>query len=339
MADRIRKASEHWEPAVEAAIFDTVDPVLIEESVVRFVEDRLGRVAEALFYRPGVGVVVGLRLVDGVAVVLKVHRWNVSVERLSAVQGVQTELADKGLPAPRPLLVPEPFARGIATVEELRPGSRADGHDPVIRRAVAAGLRQFVDAGVDPMRVAELGYPLMIRPPGAPLWFEPHDLRFDFAASTSGAEWIDDLAARARSLLHETRSLPMVVGHYDWRVENLGFEGSRIGGIYDWDSLAIAAEPVVVGNTAAIFSADWTGDDPDPLPTLAEMRAFVADYDRERGGPFAPSDRAVLDAANLFACTYGARCQHSDIQLYPQVGLTPEMGWLRLLREREDSAL
>jgi hypothetical protein len=37
----------------------------------------------------------------------------------------------------------------------------------------------------------------MIPPPGAPLWPEPHDVRFDFAASASGAERIDALAMLA----------------------------------------------------------------------------------------------------------------------------------------------
>jgi hypothetical protein len=94
----------------------------------------------------------------------------------------------------------------------------------------------------------------------------------------------------------------------------------------------------VVGNPAATFTADWASDDPDPLPSLAEMQAFVDDYEHYRPTPFTPIERNALDAANLFACAYGARCQHSDLQLHPAVGRTPDMAWLRLLRERGKSA-
>ena len=271
-------------------------------------------------------------------IVVKVHRWNVTLDRLAAVQRAQTQLADNRLPAPRPLTAPQPLGTGIATVEEFRAGSPAAGHDPAIRQACAAGLYRLIHAGVDPDGVTKLGTPLTIRSAGASLWFEPHDLRFDFEKTAQGAEWIDELATVARRTMDGTGSLPAVVGHFDWRVQNLGFDGDRIVGIYDCDSLAIAPEPVVVGNTAAIFTADWAGEDPDPLPNLAEMRAFVADYERQRPTPFTPTEKQALDSANLFVCAYGARCQHSDRQLYPAVGRSPDVGWLRLLRDRGESA-
>ena len=92
----IQGASEGWEPDVEGAIFGTVDPAAIETAVVGFVAQRLGPVEEALFYRPGVGVVAGLRLASGSEVVIKVHRWNAGVKRLEAVQVVQAHVASRG---------------------------------------------------------------------------------------------------------------------------------------------------------------------------------------------------------------------------------------------------
>ena len=339
LAALIAEASEEWEPIVEAAVFGTTDPVAIEGVLVGFVEDRLGRVEESLFYRPGVGVVVGLSLVDGAKVVVKVHRWNVSMDRLTAVQTVQRAMVRVGLPAPCPLVGPEPLTDGIATIEVLLPGSSADGQDPQVRRLLAAGLHDFVSAGVDVDSVRRLGRPLMLRPRGGPLWFEPHDLRFDFDATAEGADWIDELATRARSVLDECGGLPPLVGHFDWRVQNLGFAHGKITGIYDWDSLAIAPEAVVVGNAAAIFSADWSSDDMDPLPTLAQMKAFVTDYEQAARRRFDDLERKTVDAANLFACAYGARCQHSDVKLHPRIGYGPETAWIRLLRERADRTL
>jgi hypothetical protein len=107
----------------------------------------------------------------------------------------------------------------------------------------------------------------------------------------------------------------------------------------DWDSLATAPEAVVVGNTAAQFTAYWASNDPDPIPTLEEMRTFVDDYELERGRPFSAAEREPLDAANLFLCAYGARCQHSNLALQPEIGCTPRAQWLRLLRRRGGDGL
>ena len=65
------------------------------------------------------------------------------------------------------------------------------------------------------------------------------------------------------------------------------------------------------------------------------MRAFVADYERARGTPFAPSELDALDAANLAMIAYGARCQHSDQLLRPDLGDNVAIGWPRLLRGGE----
>jgi hypothetical protein len=103
--------------------------------------------------------------------------------------------------------------------------------------------------------------------------------------------------------------------------------------------MASAPEPLVVGVAAAGFTADWTSDDPDPLPTLTEMRAFVDDYEQARGRAFDPTERDALDAANLSACAYGARCQHSDMTLHPELIRAAAPAWIRLLRERGENAL
>jgi hypothetical protein len=338
LATLIRRASEAWDPAVERAVFGTADADQIENALVGFVADRLGPVGEAVFYRPGVGIVAGLRLADSSEVVVKVHRWNVSLARIAAVQQVQTHAASRGVAAPRPLVAPEPLGEGIATVEELVAGVAVDGHARPVRQAMAVGLEAFVAATVDLSGRVSVGPPLMLRPAGAALWPEPHDVRFDFDATAPGAGWIDELARLARRRLDGAGG-PSVVGHFDWRVENLGFEDGRIVAIYDWDSVAEAPEAVVVGNSAGQFTADWTRGEIDPLPSVEEMHSFVEDYENARGVLFGENEREILDAANLYLCAYGARCQHSDLTLHPKVGGTADTRWLRLLRERGEHAL
>lgn len=338
LAELIRRASDVLPPRLEEAVFATTDPDRVAGVLTGFLESTVGPVREAIFYNPSVGIVVGVRLEDGRDVVVKVHRWNVTVDRLEAIQRVQTRLADMGMPWPRPLAPPQPLGGGLATVEDLLPNGPADGHDPAIRDTLAQGLHRLIHAGIDPETVTELGPPFLHHPPAPALWPEAHDLRFDFQATAETAEWVDDLAKVARRRLEASRSLPTTVGHFDWRVQNLGFDGHRIVGVFDADSLTVVPEAVVVGHTAAIFSADWASDDPDPLPSLAEMQAFVEDYQHHRGVPFTSNEMQALDAANLLACAYGARCQHSDLQLHPEISSAPHTCWLRLLRQRGESA-
>jgi Phosphotransferase enzyme family len=327
-------AAVDWEPVLERTIFGTEDPHVVAQALEAFVARHCAPVEEAVFYRPGVGVVAGLRLSDGTEVVVKVHRWNVSLPRLRAIATVQARVAACGLPAPHPIAGPEGLAGGIAMIEELQRGSRADGRRPEVRQALARGLHDFVTAALPLAGVADVGPPLMLRPPGEPLWFEPHDVRFDFEATSAGSEWIDELAERARSRLDQVTA-PDVIGHFDWRIENLTFDSTAIAGIFDWDSVAAAPESVVVGNTAGQFTADWSTGGAHPLPTPVEMCAFVNDYEVARGVPFGPDEREAADAANLFLCAYGARCEHSDRTFHPEIGQSHGgSSWMRLLRER-----
>jgi hypothetical protein len=333
LAELIGRTPRTWPAGIEHAIFETDDPVAVARRIEDFVRERLVAVQHAIFYRPGVGVVAGLGLVDGSRVVVKVHRWNVTIDRLVTVQRVQAHLADAGLPAPRPVATPEPLGHGIATVEALIAGETADARQASIRRSLAVGLHDVFRAAADLAHVDGLGDPLVLRDIDAPLWPEPHDVHFDFEATSSGAEWIDDLAETARRRLQDV-SGERHAGHFDWRVENVGFIDGRLAAIYDWDSLAAAPEAVVVGAAAAQFTADWTRGHPDPLPSLSEMRSFIEDYVEVRGGGFSPRESEHVDASNLALCAYGARCQHSDRIMAPGISGGQDVGWLRLLRQR-----
>ena len=144
----------------------------------------------------------------------------------------------------------------------------------------------------------------------ADLWPRPHDGRFDFAATTPGAEWLDEVARRARAA-RDRDAGDVVVGHTDWRVQDLRFAGGELTAVYDWDSLAIQREPVLAGGVAHLFAADWEAGDVR-LPTLGEALGFIADYEAGRGAAFDAEQRAVARAALLYAMAYTARCEHSD---------------------------
>jgi hypothetical protein len=108
----VQKNSEDWDPAVERLIFGTDDAQEVAGMIEGLITERCGPIADTVFYRPGVGVVAGLRLVEGSEVVVKAHRDNVSAERLLARYKVQALLAESDLPAPRPLVGPTKFGGG-----------------------------------------------------------------------------------------------------------------------------------------------------------------------------------------------------------------------------------
>ena len=296
---RIRAALAAEGGRLERALFGTDDPSAVAAQVEACCRERLGEPTVARAYVPGVGLVVSL-----------------------------------GLPAPRPLAPPTALGTGVATFEADLPGDAG----PWRRATVAAGLHRRVEAARD--LDADVGDPLLRRPPGAPLWPEPHDVRFDLDGTTAGAEWIDELGRAARDRLDAAwDAAPAVVGHFDWRVQNLGFGDGGIVAVYDWDSIARAPEAVTVGCAAGTYRIDWRLLEEDPLPTVEDMAGFVADYEAARGRPFDDGERELLDAANLAHLAYGARCQHADLVASTGFGGSTDVGFLRLLRQRGERFL
>jgi len=288
------------EPLLERDVFGTTDSQRIVTLVDRFCRRRLGSGVGAYeFFATSVGSVHGVRLRDRRRVVVKAYRREVSLVHLAAVQRVQARLADGGFPAPYPVLGPAPLARGVAVVETLLGrGGWADAHDPAVRRAVAAGLAQFVERS---RPLVDLPGLASWRESRARLWRQPHDRRFDFPATARGAEWIDRLAAEAVRRLDEQVAGDPVVGHCDWRVEHLRFARGALSAVYDWDSLAVGPEPVFAGSAAHAFTADWSIEGHACIPTIEESLAFVADYDEARGAPFSDAERRLRHGERLLA--------------------------------------
>ena len=336
LAVLVANAHARWMPRVVDAIFGTNEPTSVAEALAGAVAAALATpVTAARFYEPGVGVVAGLELADGRAVVAKVHRATLMPgPRLAAITRVQAALAGAGVPAPAPLAGPLALGAGWLTIEEHRDGHSADGYDPAVRRCMATALHDLVDAArvhaTDDAIGTWLGEPVI-----DDLWPEPHDLRFDFPATAAGAGWIDDAARAARATLTVT-ALANVVGHLDWRVQNLAFVGGQVSAIYDWDSIALVPEAALVGSASVIHPVDWRLEQPDPLPTLEQLDGFVADYESARGAPFDDDEREVLNAGQRWVASYGSRCQNSDDLLGVFPNLDRSRGWPRLLRELLD---
>jgi hypothetical protein len=299
------------EPHLERDVFATVDPALIAAAVDDFCAAHMGAgVGEYDFYAASVGSVHGVRLRDGRRVVVKVHRGDTDRDHLRAVQRVQQHLNNAQFPGPRPLLGPTPLARGLAVVEStLDEGIWADGHQSEVRRQMAAALARLVEicrplAGLPGLK--------SIRGSARDLWLAPHDRRFDFPGTSRGAEWIDGLACAANEQLDRLAGGPVVLGHGDFKIEHLRFRDGAVSAVYDWDSLGVGPEPVLVASAAYAFTADWSREDYQCVPTLDESLSFIADYETARGAPFTPEERQMTSAGMVSFLAYGARCEHSD---------------------------
>jgi hypothetical protein len=318
--------------SLELALFGTTEQPIIERLLDEYCRSEVGaRIESVIFHRKSVASVHGVELVDGRQVVVKVNR-PVFAGRLEAVQRVQAHLARQGFPSPRPLAGPSPIGLGIGTAESLlNNGSIVDAHDPTARAVLARGLHDVVRLCAQFVGVVDPG-PFRLVATNE-LWPPLHDLRFDFERTAAGAEWIDRLAENARDRLRAAVGR-MVIGHEDWRVENLRVSNGRIVAVYDWESLALLPEPVLVGAVAHAFTASWDADFFFDIPNLDESRAFIADYQTARGGRFDAAELDTVDAGHLYALAYGARCQHSDalLKLFPDA--PAEGGYVRQLRER-----
>lgn len=298
LADAVRATWSRWpgfEPAVERAVFGTADADEVAAAVERFCEHALGApVAAGLFYEVSVTCVAGVELVDGRQVVVRVAQPNRTEAFLGAVVGAQRHLFDEGFPAPEPLLGPTRFEGRLHTVEAVvdDPGT-PDGWDPAVRAAGIDGLRRCVDL----LR----GVPFDVEHPQAAkpgvLYPTPHSPLFSFDRPEPD---IDELA-RTATRIRDAHESPGVLAHADWTVRNVRVVDGRLHVAYDWDSLAVVPEHLLVGQVGMTFGS-W-GDGEGRPPTPDELGAFVEAY----GGV----DERAARAAGLYLACYVARCERS----------------------------
>ncbi len=170
---------------------------------------------------------------------------------------------------------------------------------------MAAALARLVTM-VEPLRGLK-GLPPWL--PRDSLWGAPHNALFDFGSTRRGAEWIERIATTSREVLMAAGG-PAVIGHRDWSARNMRFRGNEVSVIYDWDSLTVGPEAILVGKTAIAFPLTWYKE-PEPFPSPDAAAAFVREYETARGRRFSAVERTVVAAAAAYALSYTARCEHA----------------------------
>ena len=311
--ERLPHESHGHARVVERLIAGDGGSRVIEEQVDQLCQSQLGVGVDAVLFRAtSVGAVVGVRLWDARRVVVKVHQSRESRETLAEAQRVQRHLYREGFPCPLPMFGPTALGRGFAVGEELVDrGEFCDTHAPSHRRLMAEALAWQLDL------TRPCGQPealrqgwSMYRADG--LWpREAHSPIFDFATTAHGADWIDALAAVAKPIAVAAGSSPPVVGHHDWSGKHVRFADERISVVYDWDSLRLGSEAVIVGNAAMTHTTNFDLPDVPVAPTPDEARAFIDEYSSARRSPLSGHQRRQIAACATFIAAYTARCEHA----------------------------
>ena len=240
---------------IERAVFGAVGRDDIDAWLSRHLRARLGGDLAHIVFRSGrIAAVYGAALSDGRQVAVKVHRPMANLAYLSAAAACQRRLAEVGYSCPEPLDGPATTDGLTAVIETLvSDGEPGNSHQPSTRRVMAQALFEQLEllrgAAVDGL-VA--GAPAWTRYDRGP-WPQPHDPIFDFTTTPLAFTWLDDLARQAASVLNQAGP-PDAVAHADWTCGNVRFQDGQVSCSYDWDSLAAAPEPVLVGLAAGSFT-------------------------------------------------------------------------------------
>jgi Ser/Thr protein kinase RdoA (MazF antagonist) len=298
MSDRPASGIERFLFGAERA--DEVDEWLHAQA-----QRHLSRDVDRILFRAGrIDAVYGLRLSDGQAVVLKVHRPPAPLARLRTIAACQRFLVQAGYPCAPPLRGPMKWGRHLVSVEALLV---ADGPGTMAPAAVRAAMAIALAAQVQIL--SRYDGPLQLDPQPAWTvyqhgpWPAAHDALFDFTRRPpAGWAWVDAWAAQAADTLNATHQGGRLAGHSDWHQGNVGFSGGTVTAVYDLDLFA-DDEPVIAGFAAAGHAKSSAAG---PVP--AEVAAFLAAYDDARPGRFDIRQQRQALAAAAWALAYNARC-------------------------------
>jgi hypothetical protein len=298
----------------------TVDPACL----TRWCEEQLGSPPAGEIFRSGqLSAVIGLRLADGRAVVVKVRPGS---PRVAACVEVQRRLFGSGYPCPEPLTGAVPFGDAVATAEVYVPGGAPLVSAGRSARAFAGALARLVTLAPRPAEVPDLD-----PPPSwaawdheAGLWPDPEERDVNLN-EVAGPAWIEEAGRSTRDRLRAGPS-GAVIGHCDWLAGNLRWNGDELLVVHDWDSVIADSEAAIAGFAAALYPAVSVKE----LPTVEETQQFLDAYCEARGREFSADELERSWAAGVWTRAYDAKHQHAAGQ--PVFSLTESAARERLRR-------
>lgn len=258
--------------------------------------------ADTLFEIAHLSQVVGLRLLDGREVVVKVRP---AADRIHACVQVQRHLWSVGFPCPEPLAGPAPLGSRIATAEAFVPGGELLERGPHAPQLFAEALARLIANAPPPTLLPTLApSPAWVwwdhHQPG--IWPAPDDRDVDLNAVHEPA-WLDVVGRRVRQRLGKAQH-PLVVGHADWESQNVRWHDGKLHVVHDWDSVVLQSEAMIAGYAAAVFPANRA---PLSDATVKETEAFLRAYERARGRRWSADEWEVCWAAGLWVRAFNAK--------------------------------
>jgi hypothetical protein len=284
--------------------------------------------ADEIFRSGYLSAVIGLRLADDRAVVVKVRPGS---PRVAACAEVQRRLFESGYPCPEPLTGAIPFGDDVATAETYVPGGAMLPSADRAAWAFAGAFARLIKLAPRPAEVSALDPAPSWAAwdhAGAGLWPRPGDCDVNLNEVT-GPAWIDDAGRRARDRLRAGAS-EAVIGHCDWLAGNLRWSGDDLLVVHDWDSVTADSEAVLVGFAAALYSTVSA----DVLATVEETERFLAAYGDTRGRQLSADELQRSWAAGVWTRAYDAKYQHAVGQ--PVASLSENQARERLRRAGTD---
>ena len=281
-------------------------PAVDPARLAQWCEEQLGSPPAGEIFRSGhLSAVIGLRLADSRAVVVKVRPDS---PRMAACVEVQRRLFASGYRCPEPLTGAAPFGDGVATAEAYVPGGALLPSAGRSAWAFAGAFARLVSLAPRPAEV-----PTLAPPPswadwnhaGAGLWPQPEDAEVNLN-DVAGPAWIDDTGRRARDRLRAGAS-EAVIGHCDWLAANLRWNGDKLLVVHDWDSVTADSEAVLAGFAAALYSTVSVNQ----LATVEETQRFLVAYRDAHGRELSADELELSWAAGVWTRAYDARCQHA----------------------------
>ncbi|HZA30352.1 MAG TPA: hypothetical protein VE462_02415 [Propionibacteriaceae bacterium] len=276
---------------------------LDRRALLEWCQRRLGTEPVQVLFQTGyLSQVIGLRLIDGRDLVVKVRAWQ---QRLTGCGQVQHSLSAGGFPAPRLLVPPERLGQLGVSAEALVHGGDllAAEWDSAARFADALAL--LVSTAPHPATVGTLApSPAWVGwdHSAKQLWPAPDDREGDLNKH-SADRWLDEIGEAARTLLLAL-DRPAVIGHGDWYSQNLRWVDRRLHVVHDWDSVVAQPEAAIAGQAAAM----WPGTGlPGEVATLKQSEQFLIAYEDASGQAWTDHDVRAAWAAGLWTRAFDAK--------------------------------
>src|SRR5207248_1530936 len=116
----------------------------------------------------------------------------------------------------------------------------------------------------------------------------------DFAADVSDSDWITEIAEYGRELAEEAPG-PRIVGHVDWRPDNVRIDDrGALVAVYDWDSIQLTGRVHMLAGA----STGWSPEG---------MAAFLDAYGRHAGLRLSVAERRAVAGRVIWSHAIRAR--------------------------------